>query len=93
MFVPGDEGIAPKGSVTHLGLLSYVSGLAYNFVERSGHLDMSADSCCDMKGCIELFERIDPGCRRIDTFAGAKPDTIYVRLAGGRWTAYEPPNG
>jgi hypothetical protein len=50
---------------------------------------MDEGNCCDMRGCIELFERIDPEVRTIYTFAGDEPDTIYKR-EGKEWHAFMP---
>jgi hypothetical protein len=38
-----------------------------------------------MLGCVELFERIDPHCQRIDTFVGDERDTVYMRTPGKGW--------
>jgi hypothetical protein len=42
-----------------------------------------------MEGCVDLFERIDPEVKRIETFVGDVPDTIYTKTAG-RWQALMP---
>lgn len=60
--------------------------LRYDFDARVGRLDMPQTNACDMAGCIALFERIDSGVERIDTFSGSKPDTSYVRN-GQSWLA------
>ena len=44
---------------------------------------MESGNCCDMNGCIALFEAIDPLVKQIETFAGAKCDTTYVRREKG----------
>ncbi|SEP45341.1 hypothetical protein SAMN02990966_06494 [Rhodospirillales bacterium URHD0017] len=56
-----------------------VRGIAYDFERRIGRLYMAEDNCCDMSGCIEFFSGIDPDVRRIETFAGEVPDTVYIR--------------
>jgi hypothetical protein len=64
--------------------------LAYDFATNVGALQMPPDNCCDMSGCIALFERIDADVTRIETMAGSKPDTIYRRTSEG-WRADPPP--
>lgn len=43
-----------------------------------------------MGGAIKLFERIDPDVKLIETFAGAVPDTFYVKTQDGEWGAALP---
>lgn len=66
-------------------LVTAVTGLHYDFVSRTGRLNMPDCCCCDMDGCIALFKRIDPKVRCIQTFAGDTPDTKYVRNWDGEW--------
>jgi hypothetical protein len=73
--------------VWHPGLQCHVKGIAYDFVNRGGRLDMSANECCDMDGCLELFRSISPEVRLIETFAGSKRDTMYLRGRDGVWAA------
>lgn len=75
--------------VFHEGAQCYVVALRYDFVERRGRLIMGDDSCTDMSGAIRMFEAIDPGVQSIATFAGATPDTSYVRV-NGKWEALLP---
>lgn len=63
-----------------------VSNLAYDFETKTGTLNMPPMNCCDMSACIALFEKIDPGVKRIDTFSGKNQDTSYVLQATG-WKA------
>lgn len=71
-------------------------GLRYDVESRTGHLDLQG--CCDMSGAIHLFQRIDPGVRRITTTNNGQHDTIYRRLPDWQWQAindghaYEPCN-
>ena len=51
-----------------------VDRLEYDFNKRIGRLFMPKDNCCDMSGCVAMFERIDPHVKRIETFAAGKPD-------------------
>ncbi|MDX0897453.1 hypothetical protein GOD90_10665 [Sinorhizobium medicae] len=60
-------------------LMCTVYGLSYNFVTRAGLLVMGEGNCCDMSGCINLFQRIDPNVQRISTVAWNAQDTIYER--------------
>jgi hypothetical protein len=39
-----------------------------------------------MSECIAAFERIDKNVQRIETFADARPDAVYVRRPGD-WIA------
>lgn len=64
-----------------------VSSLTYDFTTRIGRLLMPPDCCTDMRGVIFLFQRLDPCVVRIETIAGDKPDTIYVRQ-GHEWKAF-----
>lgn len=70
-------------------LVCHVCRLAYNFVEKTGELWLPNGHCCDMSGCIELFQRIDEDVQKITTYSGDKPDTIYKYNVGdsGRWDA------
>jgi hypothetical protein len=51
-------------------------------------LDMPADNCCDMRGAIKAAEALCPMVWRIDTYAGGRPDTMYL-LSGGGWRALD----
>lgn len=70
----------------HQELQCYAVSVSYDFGKRTGTLVMEGGSCCDMAGCIALFERLDPGVRSISTYAGQARDTSYHRV-DGRWTA------
>ena len=61
--------------------------------ERRGVLHMPPDTCCDMCGCIALFEGIDPNVALIETFAGGERDTAYVRRPTTGWEAISPGGG
>jgi len=71
------------------GLKCTPVSVSYNFETRRGTLVMVAGECCDMRGCIELFEEIDSDVKRIDTVSGEKPDTWYVNI-GGKWKSHSP---
>ena len=64
--------------------------LQYDFIMLEGTLDMPEGNCCDMRGCIDLFKKIDPRVSRISTFAGGVQDTAYRLNADGRWIARAP---
>jgi hypothetical protein len=44
-------------------LVCEVSALSYDFETQTGKLDMAPSQCCDMAGCVELFEKIDADVR------------------------------
>ena len=50
---------------------------------------MPPDTCCDMCGCIALFEGVDPNVALIETFAGGERDTAFRRPKTG-WEAISP---
>ncbi len=70
----------------HPTLQCEVISLTYNFDDKTGILVMAEGDCCDMAGCIALFQAIDPAVKGIATVSGDKPDTMYVRSAAG-WVA------
>ena len=63
--------------VYHDGLQCWVLGLTYDFASRTGRLNMEEGACCDMTGCIRLFEAIDPRVLVVQTFSGEKQDTEF----------------
>jgi hypothetical protein len=67
-----------------------VLSISYNFKARTGCLMMPEHTCCDMEGCVALFERIDPSVREIDTISGGMLDTIYRRGVNKKWHAQLP---
>ena len=70
------------GEIFHHGLMCFVLGLEYDYRTRIGTLRL--DGCCDMSGCLRLFQQIDPEVERIDTFWSGEPDTAYIRK-GDKW--------
>ncbi len=46
-----------------------------------------------MCGCIAMFEAIDPEAQMIETFAGGKRDTAYLRSPDKGWAAISFING
>lgn len=67
-----------------------VRAVRYDFDKKVGELFMDDGDCCDFTGCIDLFLRIDPAVKRINTFSGEAEDTIYVRDRDGKWAASMP---
>lgn len=61
-----------------------LTGLAYNFAEKSGDLFMGPNSCTDMNGCLEIFQHIDPDVQFIQTWRCGEtekvPDTSYRKV-------------
>jgi hypothetical protein len=67
----------------------FLRELRYTWVTKTGIIIFPPANCCDMKGCIQLFKRIDPKVICIRTYAEEEPDTIY-RYVDGEWCAYIP---
>ena len=59
--------------------------LHYSFELRHGALYLAKGHCCDMRGCIDLFRRIDPAVRSIQTYSDGTEDTYYE--LDGEWKA------
>lgn len=76
-----------------------VEGVTYNPTSRSGTLTMRAGDSCDMEACIDRFKllaKVFGGAddvRRIQTFSGEEPDTLYTSDDGEHWTAYPTEGG
>lgn len=68
-------------------LMCSVNSLVYDFPGHCGHIFFPDCHCCDMEGCINMFEAIDSDVSQIITFSGHKPDTIYFKK-NGEWKAY-----
>lgn len=47
-------------------------------------LNLPESHCCDMRGAIKAAEGLCPGVWRIDTYAGGKPDIMYLKQ-GREW--------
>lgn len=67
-------------------LMCDVVSLSYDFRSHTGQLYLPDGSCCDMRGCVALFEAIDPKVTAINTHSGDKADTAY-RKKGTEWKA------
>ena len=74
-------------AVQRQDLMCQVVSLSYDFDKRAGSLNMAERQSTDMTACVRLFTAVDPEVRRIDTFAGTKPDTIYKRTDDEEWEA------
>jgi hypothetical protein len=84
-----EEGKERESAPYRPDTLTIVNAISYDFRTRIGRLAMPPRCCPDMDGCIRLFQRIDPDVARIETVAGAKPDTVYARGPHG-WRALAP---
>lgn len=67
-------------------LKCHVVSLTYEFHTHTGQLYLLDGDCCDMTGCVALFEGIDPEVKAIKTYSGDKADTVY-RKKGTEWNA------
>jgi hypothetical protein len=67
-------------------LVCNVLWLHYDFIKEIGTIAFPEDNCCDMGGVIKIFTSIDEDCKDIQTYAGDKKDTRYLRRHGD-WKA------
>jgi hypothetical protein len=74
-------------------LVCCVMRLEYDFRTRTGAIYFPDGRCCDMAGCVALFEGIDPGVRDIQTYSGEESDTRYRKGGDGEWHATMPVHG
>jgi hypothetical protein len=79
----------PKTTALYERLKCEVVSLAYDFRSHTGELYMADGHCCDMTGCVALFEGIDPKVTAINTYSGDEADTMY-RKGGEEWKAFLP---
>jgi hypothetical protein len=79
----------PTRDVFDERLMCHVVSLAYDFRSHTGKVYLADGECCDMSGCVALFERIDPKVTAVETFSGDRADTVY-RKAGKEWNAITP---
>jgi hypothetical protein len=56
--------------------------MEYDFETRTGFLHLGVMNCTDMRGCLRLFQSIDPRVRVIYTFSASCEDTAYYRKEG-----------
>jgi hypothetical protein len=69
----------------------FVRELRYDFKQRMGHLMLEYGACTDMRGCINLFKKIDTDVQAIATYAGGRRDTAYL-LKDGKWESRVAPD-
>ena len=65
----------------------FVEELRYDYGRHAGRLVMSDLNCTGMRGCISVFEAIDPDVQVIDTVQrtlGGHRNTTYSKI-GGEW--------
>lgn len=72
------------------GVQCFVVKLEYDFKSKAGVLYLEEHSCTDMRGCIDLFKKIDPSVTSIQTIAGKRRDTWYI-FANDKWQARATP--
>jgi len=77
-----------EGEVFSVDLVTCIESLSYDFVQKVGVLCMPELCCCDMSGCIRVFQAIDPDVRRVDTISGDKADVVYMKNEG-KWGVYQ----
>lgn len=62
--------------------------LTYDFATKRGDIYFPTMHCCDMSGCIKLFQAIDEAVASIQTWSGKERDTAYKCDANsGEWSA------
>jgi hypothetical protein len=64
-----------------------VLNLSIDFVAKSGKLFVPDSQCTDMGRTIDLFTKVFPEIKLIETFAGDKEDTKYY-CHDGNWEAF-----
>ncbi len=79
----------PDRQYTIHNLMCGFVSLSYDGDSLVGLLYLPARHCCDMRACVQLFKQIDPDVKRIETFSGCEPDTIYQKN-GEEWLAFMP---
>jgi hypothetical protein len=70
-------------------LVCDVISLAYDFRSQTGELYFPGGNCCDMSGCVAVFEGIDPKVTAINTYSGDEAETM-CRKEGKKWNAFLP---
>ena len=79
----------PTRGVLDKRLMCHVISLAYDFRSHAGQVYFPDGECCDMSGCVALFEGIDPKVTIVRTFSGDREDTVY-RKEGKGWDIIPP---
>ena len=67
-----------------------LESLTYDFNTHSGKLYISGYGCCDMSGCIDFFESIDPHVSQI--FPYSKQNDVFYKKIESEWKSYIPKN-
>ena len=70
-------------SVWDQRLMCHVDKLEFVFATGTGRLYLAPANCCDMRGAIEMFTSLCRDVARIETFAGKKRDTTYIKGDAG----------
>jgi hypothetical protein len=73
-------------------LQCYALILDYDFCTHTGKLHLADGDNCNMTGCIELFQSIDPQVRNILIYSREEEDTSY-RKTNTSWESYHPSDG
>ena len=73
--------------VNHSELKCEVISINYDFENKELEIYMEEANCVDMTGAIAFAERIDKDVKQIQTFAGDKTETCYVK-SNGIWSAF-----
>lgn len=75
---------ALDGGLFHEEMQCFVIEIKYEPVTRTGTVLIADGNCTSMSGAVDLFEKIDPEVRRIDTVQCGharlrRRDTTYIR--------------
>lgn len=74
-----DEELGQVGAqVSGLGCTAL--SLRYDFMTKSGVIEVPPLECVDMGGCTALFEKLDQDVLSIQTVSGGRPDARYRRV-------------
>ena len=64
-------------------------GCSYLYERHEGLFFHEENESVEMNACIAMFKQFDPHVKIINTFAGSRAETVYVKTDDG-WKAYEP---
>ncbi len=76
----------PRRDIWDDRLICNVVSLGYDFHTHTGKLYLREGDNCDMRGCVALFEGIDPNVTAINTYSGDQADMMYHK-EGKEWNA------
>ena len=66
-----------------------VSKIVIDVENRYGALYLPENNFPDMRSTIEHFKSVDDEIRRIETYVGGVPDTVYLYIpAVNKWQAF-----